>query len=450
MLKFSQQSTLTNGALALALSSALTPNGIIDNPQFFTGYALYPQILARCLLVLADITATRYFKPVPVALRDPILSAQGDQLRAEVFSACNSVYARLDLLQQGFDGQILRGTTNVDIGLGLRQALNQVNSKDKLHLNIGEQGLATRHIQQQDHDVISIKTVVERPVEMPDRWIRALGNLTEIHTKMAAVFTVAGIHAQTFIARLPAVTSKQQASWVVPSNTGVKLASQGDINSVYISGLHRLSALKRLMTNIKSLTFYRLESGEQGPCMVEVALDGARLTLSLTAQPWQGYSGEGALLESLVPKQQLQNVQLVQSILQFDSQIDPAQLSSKTHLDARNIDSALAYLAVSGKLGFDAYQKSYFHRQLPEDPNRVIKDNPRLKSAYKLVEFIDQIDETTWIVHSNDEDYQVRLVRQNNEMVSQCNCSWYLNHQLKKGPCKHILAVQIKENIYEC
>jgi hypothetical protein len=143
-LRFSQQSKLTDGALALALSSALTPDGIIENPQFFAGYALYPQILARSLLVLADITSTRYFKPVPVSLRDPILSAQGNQLRAEVFSACNSVYARLDLLQQGFDGQILRGTTNVDIGISLRQALTQVNNRDKLHLNIGNQGLAMR------------------------------------------------------------------------------------------------------------------------------------------------------------------------------------------------------------------------------------------------------------------------------------------------------------------
>ncbi|OCG51957.1 hypothetical protein A9G38_05685 [Gilliamella sp. Imp1-1] len=450
MLKFSQQSKLTNGALALALSPALTPDGIIDNPQFFAGYALYPQILARSLLVLADITATRYFKPVPVAFRDPILSAQGNQLRAEVFSACNSVYARLDLLQQGFDGQILRGTTNVDIGISLRQALTQVNNRDKLHLNIGNQGLAMRHIQKQDKDVIGIKAIIERPVAMPDRWIRALGNVAEIHTKMAAVFTVTGIQAQTFIAGLPTVTSKHQSSWLVPSNTGIKLMAQGGLDSVYISGLHRLSALKRLMTNIKRLTFYQLASGEQGPCMVEVELDGARLTLSLTAQPWQGYSGEGALLELLATKQQLQNAQLVQSILQFDSLIDLTQLAIKTGLDTQRINSSLAYLAVSGKLGFDVHQNGYFHRQLPEDPNRLIKDNPRLKSAYKLIEYIDRIDENTWMVHSNNEDYRVRFVRQNSKMTSQCTCSWYLNHQLKKGPCKHILAVQIKENIYEC
>ena len=62
--------------------------------------------LARGLLVLAVITSTRYFNYAPDAQREPILSAQGDRLRAECFSACNGVYARLDLLQSGFDGEI--------------------------------------------------------------------------------------------------------------------------------------------------------------------------------------------------------------------------------------------------------------------------------------------------------------------------------------------------------
>jgi hypothetical protein len=67
----------------------LTPKGIEPEPNFFKGIVIQPQEIARGLLVLADITATRYFKYVPTTMRDPILSAQGDMLRAECFSACN-------------------------------------------------------------------------------------------------------------------------------------------------------------------------------------------------------------------------------------------------------------------------------------------------------------------------------------------------------------------------
>ncbi|MCL2576715.1 MAG: hypothetical protein FWE27_01505 [Defluviitaleaceae bacterium] len=111
MRAFAYQSNFLAGNLALSLAPALTPQGVVEKPSFFKGFAAQPKILTRGLLVLADISATRYSKYTPVALRDPILSAQGNRLRAECFSACNSVYARLDLLQSGFDGQIGFGTT---------------------------------------------------------------------------------------------------------------------------------------------------------------------------------------------------------------------------------------------------------------------------------------------------------------------------------------------------
>ena len=450
MRAFFQQSNFTDGALALALSPALTPTGIVHHPVFFSGFALYPQIIARGLLVLADITSTNYFQYKPEFQKDPVLSAQGDRVRAECFSACNGVYARLDLLREGLDGEIYRGTTNVDIGIGLRQALAKVNSKDRLHLNIGDQGLATRHIEDKGNHLNGLdKIILQRPVQMPNRWIRALGNIAEIHKNMKPVFTIKGPQAQMFVSTLPNVTSKNQSGWLVLSRSGIKLMSRSDTHSVYISGLHRLNALKRLITNIKSLTFYCLQNNEQGPCMIEVSLLGARLTLSLTAETWQGYSGEGALLTSLVSSAEQKDSKIVNDLLQFDALINKEQLSNASALEAYRIERALAYLAVSGKLGFDAYEGSYFHRELPEDPNRVLKDNPRLIGAHKLVDRIEKIDEMTWIVNSTDDSYRVSIPTNQLNCNPQCTCSWYLKNQQKKGPCKHVLAVQIKEGIYE-
>ena len=105
MREFKNESTLINGNLALSIAPALTPNGVENDPLFFNGEIIYPTIVSGGLLVLADIVSTRYFKYVPVAQRDPILSAQGDILRAECFSACNGVYARMDLFQSVLDGR---------------------------------------------------------------------------------------------------------------------------------------------------------------------------------------------------------------------------------------------------------------------------------------------------------------------------------------------------------
>jgi len=437
MRTFAHQSQYTDGSLALSIAPALTPKGIVTSPNFYRGFALYPQVLARGLLVLGDITATRYFKYVPTTLRDPILTAQGDRLRAECFSACNGVYVRMDLLQSGFDGQIDYGTTNVDIGTELRAALTNVKQKDKLHLNIGSDGLNIAHFANTDNGIISMEGVVhERPVQMPDRWVRALGNAAEIHRGMVPVFNLKAAQAQAFLMTLPPATSKNQSGWLTPTRTGVKLMPRSSADAAYISGLHRLSALKRILTNVSEITFYMQEDKEPGPSMVEVTLPGARITISLTAEAYQGYSGEGALLTSLAQPDVLEDVEYIHSMLSFEAAVNEAEIARTWNMSDDRLTSALAYLAVSGKLGYDAYDNSYFHRELPDDPNRILKDNPRLVAARKLTDSVTPNGENKWLVRSSGKDYLVHS--------DKCTCTWYLKHKNSRGPCKHILAVQLQ------
>ncbi|MDR0381749.1 MAG: SWIM zinc finger domain-containing protein [Oscillospiraceae bacterium] len=446
MRAFAYPSAFIAGNLALALAPALTPAGIAPRPEFFRGFAVYPQTLARGLLVLADITATRYFNYTPVAQRDPVLSAQGDRLRAEVFSACNGVYARLDLLGTGFDGQIAFGTTNVDIGLQLRTALTQIKQQDKLRLDVGGDGLTVSPFTKVDETMIRLEEQVhERPVQMPDRWVRALGNAAEIQHGMEPVFTLKGAQAQAFVASLPPATGKHQSGWLTPSPTGAKLLPRRTPGAVYVSGPHRLSALKRVMTQVSALTFYMPPDTEPGPFMIEAELPGARLTLSLTAAAWQGYSGEGALLASLARPEVLEDAEAIGSMLRFDAAVDAARLAGRWSMSKDRSQAALALLAVSGKLGFDAHENAWFHRELPDDPDRVLKDNPRLVAAGKLLDAVTSAGENQWIVHSNGADYAVSYDPAQDAQTAKCTCTWYLNHQNRHGPCKHILAVQLRE-----
>lgn len=446
MREFQHISALYNNHLALALAPALTPSGIEKNPHFFSGIIVEPLVVSRGLLVLADIVSTRYFKYVPTALRDPVLSAQGDRLRAECFSACNGVYARMDLLQEALDGEISFGTTNVDIGMELRKALMQVKQGDRLRLDIGEEGLRALHSQKKDSDLANItKLIHQRPVEMPERWIRALGNCVPIHKNMKKVFEIRGVLAKSFIASLPPASSKERSGWLTYSKTGVQLLQRAGKDSVYISGLHRLSALKRVMSDVKEIDFYAPQDGEKGAMMIVVKLSGANLILSLTAQSYQGYSGEGALLESLAQIDVVENADAVSSVLQFDPKIDKKKLSTMLHLSEEEVDFALGLLAVSGKLGYDCGEEAYFHRELPEEPDRVLKDNPRLVSAKKLLGNIISDGENRWLVRSNDTDYRVIYDPSKGLDEAKCTCAWYLRHQNGRGPCKHILAVKLFE-----
>ncbi|MDR2605593.1 MAG: hypothetical protein LBC55_09670 [Desulfovibrio sp.] len=446
MRTFTYPSQLTDGNLALALATALTPEGIDPSPNFFSGFAVYPQALARGLLTLADVTSTRYFHYTPVSQRDPVLSAQGNRLRAECFSACNGVHARLDLLESGFDGRIALGTTNVDIGMELRTALTRIRQEDRLRVDIGSGGLTVLPVGKPAGNLIQMgKSVQERPVQMPDRWIRALGNAAAIHRRMTPVFTVNGSQAQVFVASLPAATGKNLSGWLTCTPAGVKLTPRRSPSAVFVSGLHRLSALKRLMTHISGMTFYAPSEGEPGAFMAEALLPGARLTLSLTAEAWQGYSGEGSLLESLAKPDVLEDAESIRSGLAFDALIDENLFGRQWAMNPDRVQTALGLLAVSGKLGYDAHDQAYFHRELPDDPDRVLKDNPRLAAARKLVDTVRHLGNHKYVVRSGDADYPVTYDPAQGTGSATCACTWYLNHQNSRGPCKHILAVQLRE-----
>ena len=444
---FKTTSTLFDGNLVLSIAPALTPKGVEENPLFFNGEIIDPVVISGGLLVLADIVSTRYFNYVPVAQRDPILSAQGDRLRAECFSACNGVYARMDVFQSALDGEILYGTTNVDIGADLRKSLFNVKQGDRLKFRIGDEGWKTVHSRKADNNNILTDVRIQRPVKMPDRWIRALGNCAMLHQNMEYKFHVEGMQAKAFIAMLPAATGKERSGWITPTKVGVMLKLREEKNSVYISGLHRLSALRRIMSHVNAVYFYAPKNSEAGRMMIEVCMRGASITLSLTAKSYEGYSGEGALLDSLSDLKILEYADKIDNILNFESILDLDKISESTGIIKNDIKNAIELLAVSGKLGFDVQEKAFFHRELPDDPDRVLKDNPRLVGAKKLMEGISHVEDDIWHVKSQDTTYRVIYPKDLGAQNAKCTCTWYLKHQNSRGPCKHILAVKLKKGV---
>ncbi len=427
---FTGASTLDDDALALALAPALTPGGIVPSPNFFRGFATRPQILARGLLVLADITATRYFRYTPTAMRDPVLTAHGDRLRAECFSACNGVHARLDLLADGFDGgDIGYGTTNVDIGPTMRTALAAVHRHALLHLSVGVDGMTVS-----DPDA----SHTQRPVVMPHRWIRALGNVAEMHRDLHRAFTVDAVAARRFLATVPAATGVGRSGWLTPSASGVRVATRPTRDAVHVDGLHRLAAAKRLLPHIAGMTVYGPAGAEPGPAVVEFSLPSARLVLGLTEQTWRGHSGEGALLHALASATVRDDADALSTELAFEPAVDIDRLARDTHLGIAAVRDALAALASSGRIGWDLHDSRYFHRELPDDPDRVGTDNPRLVAARALADdgAVTETGPNTWTVSTGTTEYRVTG-------GNRCTCTWYLRHADRRGPCRHLLAVRI-------
>ena len=334
----------------------------------------------------------------------------------------------------------------MDIGSNLRKSLFNVKQGDRLKFRIGDDGWKALHSKNLDGSVLT-DIHIQRPVKMPDRWVRALGNCAMLHQNMEYKFHIEGMQAKSFIAMLPAATGKERSGWLTPTKTGVMLKPKEEKNSVYISGLHRLSALKRIMSNVNAVYFYAPNDSEPGQMMIEVCMTGANITLSLTAKSYEGYSGEGALLDSLSTPKILECADKIDDILNFESRLDIDKISKSIGIVKNDMNDAIELLAVSGKLGFDVRDRAFFHRELPDDPDRVLKDNPRLVGAKKLVEDTEYIDDNIWHVKSGDTTYRVIYPSDENLENAKCTCTWYLKHQNGRGPCKHILAVKLKKGV---
>ncbi|GAA2572611.1 SWIM zinc finger domain-containing protein [Winogradskya consettensis] len=408
------------GEAGLALQ---TSGGPAANPRFFTGFLTTPQAAAAGLLAVAEVARTRYFQPVRAASLDPVVTAGSDRLRFESFSGCCGVYARLDALPDGLDGEIVaHGTTNVDVNDPLRASLARISGLDPLRLSVGPDDLTVSTMD---------ATIVEKKVPLPPRWLRGFAEVQVL----SAGFEQRGVATADFLRRLP-----KGVLWAIPAGRGLRLTSRPVPGAICVPDGSRLAALRGMLRFARSLKVYGppVTTGS-GPLPSTWELDTGvlRLSLTLSPEPYRGFSGEGAALTALSGDEVVDDAELISALLSWDPAIDVAGLAASAGLTAERVLGALAQLGTAGRVGYDVHEGAYFHRVMPYDAGRAERDNPRLIGARALVSSgLVKLDEDGRAATVGD--HRVRVAE------SSCSCPWYAKHRGQRGPCKHVLAVQLE------
>lgn len=427
--------------LALATSGGLTPSGLATHPHFFEGFLGNAEQAATALLAVARVARTRYYVPpgmLAAILRaaDPVVTSNGDRLRFESFSACCGVYARLDVLPEGLDGTVLeRGTTNVDFNPPMREALAGIGGLDPLHLSVG-----------QDVTVKTMEgTVTEEKVPLPERWIKGFAEVQVATSTATASWEVSAVEARRFIRGLPASSgTRTPLMWAASAGAGVRLTSRPGTGAVCLPGPERLRCLEPLLRFAKSLRAYEASGAPGAPrtSVWELQLDEARLVVALSPEVSRGFSGEGGILRDLADDDASADAALLHALLSFDARIDIPQLAREAGLDEERTRRALGHLGAAGKVGHDAHDGAYFHRELPFDPSVLGGMHPRLRDARALADAgAVCLDGDRARVASGDNEYVVRRA----DSGWRCSCPWYGKYQDNRGPCKHVLAVELVE-----
>jgi hypothetical protein len=418
-----------------------TSGGPSANPTFFDGRLLRPVVAADLLLTLGDVARSRFHVPAGMLRRilelaDPVVTGADERLRFEAFSACCSVYGRVDLTPEAFDGELIGpGTTNVDFGPGVRAALAGLRPHGVLGLSVGASDVQVR---------TDAASVVERRVPLPSRWLRGFLEVQAIQAELEAVATLDPAATRAFFRSIPKLPSRHPV-WLAPEATGIRLLHHDPGGGAMpLAGLTRLRLFERVARHAGSLRVYAL-AGE-GCTAWQLDLRGARLTLVLSPDVWRGFSGEGRTLHRLADAAAAANVAAVRGALGWHARLSVPALAETTGRTDDEVDAALASLAISGLVGYDLAEGGFFRRELPFDLGRFERLQPRLRAARRLVERdgvrldgAEGVSVAAWVAGTGGVEYRVRLSADG----WHCTCPWYGRHRGDRGPCRHVLAVQI-------
>lgn len=406
-----------------------------DASCFFMGRVTQPFIMARCLIALANVVKSSFnLSPFQLALlKDPIVTAGNDRVRFEGFSHCAGVYARLDILPDGLNGEFLQsGTTNVDFNQPMLSALGSIASSSNVNLSVGQASVGL-HLEDRE--------VVERKVPLSVKWIKGLSSVQIYLAQSAQGLSFSKVQALQLFRSIPRGQVKTDYFLVMKGNAPLFTPAKS-AGAVCIGGLHRLRLLEPLLPFIDRLRVF--PHADMQATTWQLDCGDLRFSLSLSRDCWRGFSGEGATLDALIDGVSESWLAVFEEQAQANQVFDPAFFAAKGHAWIGKTDTLPAQLAAMGLLGFDLDDGKYFYRQLPFKLERILSLNPRLKGAEKLIadQKVDIVSHQPGRTEARVEGSGVRHTVIVDGGGERCTCEWYSKYQGARGPCKHVLAVK--------
>lgn len=427
-----------------AASSSLLLSTFSEEPLasetacFFWGRLRNSWLAARGLSTLAKVVAAR-FVPQSAVLRDPIVTAGARQLRFEAFSSCNGVYARLDLGPEALDGEFLSsGTTNVDFNEPMVNALARISRTEPVVLSVGQQEVVLER---------ATGRVVERKVALPERWIKGLTAVQGYLAEMEEKLCLTRVQAVQLVQSIPTGAAKTDYYLVLrgPRPSFSPVASAG---AVGVGGVHRLRLLEGLLPLCEAVRVFAAPGGQAAAFQLELG-GGHRFLLALSADVWRGFSGEGNQLETLMEEMPAEWIVGANRQFRGNELFNPSLFALEHDLAPGVVDRLCASLSAMGLLGFDLAANQHFYRRLPFKLSRIVSLNPRLKNARALLESAEDV-QLIGLGAGGRTEARVRGTEVWHTVVvggsegPRCTCPWFSGHQGQRGPCKHILAAQMR------
>ncbi|MBX7224695.1 MAG: SWIM zinc finger family protein [Chitinophagales bacterium] len=399
---------------------------------------------------------------------DPVITVHPDEVFFECLSIDESTYGKLSCNYNVFNGidDFKCGTTNIDYSTDLYNEFQKIRGYKDTVFKIDPSGF---EVQTTDEN-----TYKETKIDLPDSWVRGFLQVSTAMTLPSIAFHLHPMDIFTlcqFLRRFKEKKGPRALRYILEPGKPIQAVFEPWFEtitfhrSIYqgphsktirVWGRRRLLILERLIPIAKSFKVTLLGNGL--PSYYVADLGDMTFTLGLSGWTANDWSTAGNFdLMAARGEVDIATQQKIFHALKETWFATPQQLSEKLGIHTSVVSSAMTAYTQAGRVIYDLHKGVYRVRELTQEPLDITQlrfSSPQEEKAHQLLQ-----DKKIRISHKilNDKLVIEGVMQDNKASLKasaevdkdgrltdgKCICNFYINNQLKKGPCEHILAAKM-------
>ncbi len=403
---------------------------------------------------------------------DPVITVHPDEVFFECFSQDESSYGRLSAGFEVFQnvGEFACGTTNIDYSAGLYDEFQKIRSYKTTHFEIDASGF--------DVQTTGEETYKEVKIDLPDSWVRGFLQVSSAMSLPATTFDLhpMDIHNLCFVLRRHKEHSGPRAMrycltpgepirvvfepWQIEVACPRSVFAGEAADEIRVWGRRRIHILERLIPVARKFTVHLLGKGM--PSFYVADLGDMTFTLGLSGWTANDWSSCGNF-DLMAPRADVDDTtkSCVFEALRASWYDTPDALAGRLQLDRSVVLGALAAYTQAGRAIWDLAKGVYRVRELSREPLPMDKlrfANEREQVATRFLEH-DAVRLTDCRALKQDglsiggtvtekgRPYAATLRIDADQRIAdaRCECNWFQQNRLRKGPCEHMLALRMAQ-----
>lgn len=401
---------------------------------------------------------------------DPVVSVFPDQITFEVFSKDEGAYAMASINWDAFELEKKPecGTTNIDFSKEFAVEIEKMRSYRETVFEISTDSVSVKNDQSK---------AVEKKISLPTSWLRGLMQVQSAALLAKSSFKMMPMDFYNILRHLRLNKDQKKGGRalrieLVPGETprlvlepwnlvietsGEKFKGQRP-EIIRLWGRRRLKVLARLLPMAESIDVFVMGSGM--PSYFIVKAGAVTFTLAITGFSSSNWS-QSLAFDLLLPRNESENgnLQAVLKLLNKERTMEFKALAEKLKLSEKDLLPAIQKGCQQGLLIYDLHScrlRPLLDKPIPEDELKF--RNQRERHAYDLLaaknavkleneNYIHDVGvEIIGKIRDDKKDFRplLRLSNESRVLKAECTCPHFRKHQLKEGPCEHLIALRLR------